>query len=111
TLRLLDEWQLLAPFGTANPEPCFASHGVAVTRAGRLGKDMAHLKLDICGAGADIECVGWSFGDYAERIRPGSAIDTVCMPQIHEWNGRRRVRLTVKDLRTCPEITEEGSAS
>lgn len=99
TLRLLEEWALLAPFGNGNPEPSFASHGVPAARANRLGKDFTHLKLEVRASAGDLECVGWHFGDFAERIESGAPIDIVYTPQIHEWNGRRRVRLALKDIK------------
>lgn len=99
TMRLMDEWELLAPFGNGNPEPKFASLNMPVMRAGRLGKDFTHLKMEVGAPGAGLECVGWNFGDYADRIAPGATVDAVYMPQVHEWNGRRKVRLTLKDLR------------
>lgn len=99
TLRLLEEWDLLAPFGNGNPEPSFSARAMQISKAARMGKDFSHLKMEVGIPGSGTECVGWGFGDFVERIVPGASVDAVFVPQVHEWNGRRKLRFTLKDLR------------
>ncbi len=101
SVALLDEWARLAPFGQANPEPCFVSRDLLICEAKRMGKDLSHLKMRVRAEAMDpTDCVGWGFGDWTDRIGPGDTLGALYAPQINEWNGRRNLQLVVKDIRT-----------
>jgi single-stranded-DNA-specific exonuclease len=100
SLDLLEEWERLAPFGQANPEPRFASQNLLVCDARRIGKDMTHLKMRVRAEAMDpTDCIAWGQGDWADRAGPGDFLEAVYTPQINEWNGRRLLQLNIKDLR------------
>lgn len=81
----------LAPFGEGNPAPTFLSTNIGVRQARTMGRDHAHLRLDLDGWSA----VGWRLGGAAAQI--GSRIDIV-------WRVRRNLRghseLEIVDLAT-----------
>jgi single-stranded-DNA-specific exonuclease len=57
------------------------------------------LKLDI--AGRVVTAVAWGEGDSARHFERIKAIDIVYQPQLNEWQGRRELRLELKDFRSA----------
>ena len=101
SLNLLEEWEQLAPFGHANPEPRFASADLLICEARRIGKDASHLKMKVRAEAMDpTDCIAWGQGDWADTSRPGDYLEAVFTPQINEWNGRRLLQFNIKDLRS-----------
>jgi single-stranded-DNA-specific exonuclease len=101
SLNLLEEWEQLAPFGHANPEPKFASENLLICDAKRIGKDASHLKMRVrCEAMDPTDCIAWGLGDWADTSSPGDFLEAVYTPQINEWNGRRLLQFNIKDLRS-----------
>jgi single-stranded-DNA-specific exonuclease len=111
TLSLLEEWASFAPFGEANPEPRFASQGLLVCEARRIGRDLSHLKMRIRAEAMDpTDCVAWGKGDWTDEVGPGDRLDAVYAPQINEWNGRRALQLNIKDMRRFDPLVGNGAS-
>ncbi len=101
SVNLLEEWEQLAPFGHANPEPKFASENLLICDARRIGKDASHLKMRVRAEAMDpTDCIAWGQGDLADTSSPGDYLEALYTPQINEWNGRRLLQLNIKDLRS-----------
>ncbi len=101
SVNLLEEWEQLAPFGHANPEPKFASDSLLICDARRIGKDASHLKMRVRAEAMDpTDCIAWGQGDWADLSSPGDFLEALYTPQINEWNGRRLLQLNIKDLRS-----------
>lgn len=97
-LRLLGELELIGPHGPGNPEPLFAVGPVTFASVRRMGEGGRHLRaLARCG-GVAIEVVGFGRGDLAPRLG-GRAWDLAFRPELDEWQGRRRLRLNLVDVR------------
>jgi single-stranded-DNA-specific exonuclease len=83
----------LAPFGAGHPEPLFALQGRP--RSARVvGSGGAHLKL---GFGDGVQAIGFSLGERAPMC--AGEIEAAVTIGFDEWNGARRVQLTIRDLR------------
>lgn len=96
--RLMAELQKLQPHGIGNPGPVFAVGETRVLDARTMGKEQQHLKL-VLGAGPgpeSIDCVGWSMAPA--RPASGARVQVAGYPEIDSFNGRNRLRLTMKDL-------------
>ena len=86
--------QRLAPFGAGNPAPTFASTGLTVMEARRVGADESHLKLRLR-AGERV----WSaiaFRQGATPVQSGDRVDAV-------WTLKRNsaynsLELEIQDL-------------
>ena len=105
TIALLEEWNQFAPFGEKNPAPRFASQNLIICEARRIGKDLSHLKLRVSTEELDpTDCVAWGLGDWADIVGAGDRLQMLYSPQINEWNGRRNLQLSLKDMRQ--EISE-----
>jgi single-stranded-DNA-specific exonuclease len=84
----------LGPYGAGHPEPVFALRGAA-SRARTVGTGGAHLKLALGG----LDAIGFGMGDRLGLCAgPLEAAFTV---GLDEWDGRRRVQLKLRDVRTA----------
>lgn len=83
----------MEPFGIGNPTPVFLARGLEVLRASEMGAEGKHFRLSVRSGGAVWEAVAfnqqWEGG--IERA------DLVYTLDVDHWNGRERLRMTVKD--------------
>lgn len=96
--NLADAIKKMEPFGEGNLEPVFLTKNLSVLKKQRVG-DGSHLKLAVCGKNsAPINCIAFGFGDYADAIEIGAAIDICYNIQINSFNGYESLQLNVKDM-------------
>jgi len=94
TDRAAQDLERLAPFGAGHPEPVFALRGVAA-RGSTVGSAGAHLKLAIGARGLD--AIGFGMGERAGLCE--GPVDAAFSLGFDEWDGSRRLRLKLRDLR------------
>ncbi|MDD2554707.1 MAG: single-stranded-DNA-specific exonuclease RecJ, partial [Desulfotomaculaceae bacterium] len=95
---LVDEINLLSPFGHANPDPLLSCRGTKLLESRGVGKKAAHLKMRLGGDNTVLDGIGFNLGAYAEVLAAGETVDLAFVPDINEYNGRRSLQLNVKDL-------------
>ena len=65
-----------------------------------VGQNGKHLRIIVSQEdGEERKCIGFSFGDYYDRLKIGENIDLVCEPSFNEWNGTREIQLKIIDLK------------
>ncbi|MBO4266574.1 MAG: single-stranded-DNA-specific exonuclease RecJ [Lachnospiraceae bacterium] len=97
------ELDRLEPYGVANPRPMFAQKDVPIKDMTVMGKNRNVLKLmleasDRSGNPRIMEAV--YFGDAAEaynRLSGQKTVSVLYQPEFNDFNGRRSIRLVVKD--------------
>jgi single-stranded-DNA-specific exonuclease len=101
TEKAVEGLQALAPFGQGNPLPVLAAKGLRASprvlspkRPGAAG----HLKLTLDAAPA-VDVIGFGMADRV-AVTDGP-LDLAFQAEMDEWNGRRRVSLKLKDLRSA----------
>jgi single-stranded-DNA-specific exonuclease len=92
--ELLSEMQILAPFGSANPEPILCTRDVSVSNSSIVGNN--HLKMRVSHNGIYRDSIWFSKGQYLSRINR-SVLDIIFTPQINTWNGSDTIQLRMKD--------------
>jgi len=97
TEKLIEELNLLEPFGAGNPEPVFATTGLKLMDSWIVGND--HLKLKIKEKGRVYSAIGFRMADRYPL--PSTKVDLAFVPQFNEWEGVRSIQLKVKDVRTA----------
>ena len=98
------ELDRLEPYGVANPRPLFAQKDVPIRNMEVLGKNKNVLKLmletaDRSGAPRIMEAV--YFGDAAaayDKLSGRKSVSVLYQPEFNDFNGRRSIRLVVKDF-------------
>ncbi len=85
----------LEPFGHKNPVPMLVSRNVAVRQHRLVGKD--HLQLTLSDGKVVWDAIAFGLGEWAGQLPPH--LDVVYSLATDEWDGAKRLKLFVKDLR------------
>lgn len=89
---LISELDTLAPFGIGNPEPVLLSKKVEVISQ-RIFKDK-HLGFKVKEGGKLYDAIWFNL---KEPSTLPNQIDMVFTPEFNSWNGRKEIRLRVRD--------------
>ena len=99
--QLIQELELLEPYGKGNEKPLFAETGVRVTGARILGKAQNVLKVQLrTASGASAE--GIYFGDAKEMLERMEQKDSFSMlyyPDVNEYMGKRSIQIVITAIR------------
>lgn len=114
--NLIEEISKLEPYGKANPKPTFGMKNLKVLELRVLGKDKNVLKMKLSDGTLFID--GIYFGDihdFQESLKlsygedeynkafngypNGVKIDIVCVPEINEFRGNKKVQLIIQNYR------------
>ena len=97
--EIINELQMLGPFGQGNPEPIFATKGVRLAAPPRrVGAGGDHLKFVITDNTATVRCIGFRFGKIEKKLLGSEYFDIAYQPQINTYNGDRNVEFNVVDI-------------
>jgi single-stranded-DNA-specific exonuclease len=106
-MAVLNDIALLEPCGQHNPHPNILTRDCRVIAARTLGSDQQHLQLSLDIAGQKVSAVAWGEGAWAPHFQRITHIDIVYQPQLNEWNGKRELRLNLRDFRSARGPTAE----
>ncbi|WP_152654731.1 single-stranded-DNA-specific exonuclease RecJ [Oceanobacillus sp. CFH 90083] len=97
-VSIIEEIGKLAPFGMGNPKPLFEINGIP-KEVRQIGSKKNHLKMQFASPKAQIDMVGFGFGELKEAISPYTKISVAGELSVNEWNGRRMAQLMMEDLK------------
>lgn len=97
--ELLNELNLLEPYGIGNKKPVFISYENTIDSTFLLGANRNHLKFKIRNGIINRDCVFWQRGDLIDSLLPDTKIDIVFKPIINEWQGRKNLQFIIEDIR------------
>jgi len=99
-LELVEEMELLEPFGFGNPSPLFAVRNVLVSGNPTVMRG-DHLRFYVTdGAGETREVIGWNQGKLQTPLsNKNISLDIAFQPRLNEWGGVKRLRLDMRDIR------------
>jgi single-stranded-DNA-specific exonuclease len=90
----------IEPCGVDNPQPVLLSRGVEVRDRRAIGSEQKHLKLTLRdGRGAAWDAIFFRQGELLGQLP--TRIDVAYALEANEWNHRRRLQLSVQDLKTA----------
>ena len=92
---LISQLQLLAPFGSKNPEPVLYSRNVKVGNFSIVGNN--HLTMQISDKGAAFNSIWFNKGHLSSTVAR-SPVDIVFTPRFNIWNGAVTLQLKIKDM-------------
>lgn len=96
-MELVEELDLLGPYGQGNPRPVFAEKDLLIREIRVLGKHRNFVKIFF--QNTDYAAVIFTDGDEFEtKYAPGQSIALAYTPEINEYMGRRQIQLRVVDL-------------
>lgn len=104
TPQLLEELERMAPFGSGNHEPLFASRSVGLNNVLRLGAEKQHLKLMLRMEGVNrydqVDGLWWNMAEsYGDVLESGMSLDVCYAPQFNFWNGKRSIQVKIEDVK------------
>lgn len=89
----------LEPFGAGNEKPVFSLDDAEIIDIAAIGNDKKHLRIRLCKNGIYINCVGFSMGDLAEKLKISERISIAFNMEINRFQGRESVQLILKDIK------------
>ncbi len=92
---LVEQIEVLAPFGQDNPVPVFVSKGARIKDIVLMGNDKKHIKFRLNGFWA----VAFSQADKWQDLKIGDTIDIVYTLDLNKFNGNTQVQLKVIDIK------------
>lgn len=95
--HVIEEINMLAPFGMGNPKPLFQVKSVP-TDIRQLGAEKNHLKMQMTENGNSIDLIAFQCGDLYWKISSHTPVSIVGELGINEWNGNRKIQLRVEDM-------------
>lgn len=95
THELLAQMELLAPFGSKNPEPVLCVRNVNAFSPAVVGNN--HLRMRVSEAGVSRNTIWFSQGHFIRELND-SCLDIAFTPQINTWNGASDIQLKMKDI-------------
>lgn len=97
--KLSSDWlaqlEILAPFGSKNPEPLLYAKNVKASSLFIVGNN--HLKMRLVSNGTSCDSIWFNMGKYMNTL-DGVNFDIVFTPQINNWNGSPDIQLKIKDV-------------
>lgn len=97
--ELLNEIDMLKPFGMKNPKPLFSTIGLSVDRLRYVGKDENHLKLTVENQNRVFDGIGFNMSAYKGHIGKNDVIDLAYYLDSNEFMGVTSLQMGIKDIR------------
>lgn len=107
--KTVDMLKLFEPFGNGNETPRFLCKNVSIRKYEKIGSEKNHLKIlgEIKGIATNgatrtstIDCIGFRFGQFANKLNDGVKIDIVCELEENVWRGNRKIQCKIIDFDT-----------
>ncbi len=92
---LIEELELLEPFGEGNPEPTFSLREMKV-KDSRVIKEK-HLKLKFSDNMIILDAIGFGMGHH--EVVANDILDVAFIPQMDTWRGNGAIQLKLRDLK------------
>jgi len=101
TLSMVEQLDLMAPFGSANARPLLCATEVFLSGPPKyLGSGERHFAAHFQQQDVKFRGVAWGQGEWVEQLaQVQGPLDIVFRPSINEYNGYRSVELQVIDWR------------
>jgi len=93
--ELVRQIEMLAPFGSHNPEPLLYASNVTATASSVLGGN--HLKIYVKHNGVTFESIWFNMARSFPEIKNAN-LDMIFTPQLNNWNGAMDIQLKIKDV-------------
>jgi len=104
SIQLVQELQLLAPFGIGNPSPAFYTKNVEIMAVQMIGD--SHIKLELKDNSAMRMAIGWRMRGNPALFR-GNTIDIVYSLELNTYKGVTSVQLIAKEIFEKDSIQQE----
>jgi len=95
---IVNEIDMLEPFGYGNPQPVFCSSPVYSGNSPRIvGTD--HLKAVFNQGNTEIQAIAFKMANKKSLLESNVPLSIIYTPQFNEWDGEKRIQLKIKDIK------------
>lgn len=109
------ELRLLSPYGMANPEPLFCTHGVRLAGNPQIvGSRQNHLSFMVRQGKRTLKVIAFGKSDWLPQLKSHAdePFSIAFQPQINTWRNRSKVELRAEDIQFQGEqLIETGEGS
>ena len=98
TLSLAKAFQMLEPYGVANPVPVFVMSGVTVNEISGISEGK-HTRFTFGNGKFTLSAMYFSNSPTSLGIYVGDKVDVLFNIDINEWGGRENVQIIVRDIK------------
>lgn len=104
TLGLLDQLDMLEPYGAENRKPYFLSCNLQVEgEPQKVGQGERHLSFRVRQGETVLKAIAWGMADRMEELLSQNGICSLAYtPRRNEWRGRVNVDLEIADIQAGP---------
>lgn len=98
---LIDELELLEPFGQGNEKPLFAQKGLYIRSVRVLGKNRNVVKFSLAtDQGTPMDAMLFADGDsFLEELGDCRVLDVIYYPAVNEYNGNKNLQIVIRNYK------------
>ncbi|EKE18904.1 MAG: hypothetical protein ACD_9C00201G0002 [uncultured bacterium] len=99
---LVEDLEKLKPYGEGNAEPVFIIKNLVVREKRIIGNGNKHIKLFLTpsdGSPKIFEAISFNGYEKFEHVSADNRVEILCNVQKDEWNGNKKIQLTLVDLK------------
>lgn len=102
---LIEELDLLEPFGQGNEKPLFAQKGLAIRSVRVMGKNRNVVKFSLASEkGMPMDGLLFADGDsFLHELSGNRKIDVIYYPAVNEYNGNKSLQIVIKNYKIAKE--------
>ncbi|SET92549.1 exonuclease RecJ [Lacrimispora sphenoides] len=98
---LIEELELLEPFGQGNEKPLFAQKGLYIRSVRVLGKNRNVVKFSLAtDQGTPMDAMLFADGDsFLEELGDSRVLDVIYYPAVNEYNGNKNLQIVIRNYK------------
>lgn len=103
TGKMIEELELLEPYGAGNEKPVFMISGCRLIYISRMGADNRHLKFTAeTKDGNRIRCICFNVSDETvNKMDKGVILDITGTLGFNRWKGRKEIQMMINNISFC----------
>lgn len=98
TFEIIEELQLLEPFGLGNPKPIFLIQSAEIQNINTFGKDGNHICINIFHSQNNINAKAFNKAEQFNHLQIGQTINILGHLSINKWNNQKNIEIDIVDI-------------
>lgn len=96
-LKLVDDLELLEPYGMGNPRPILSIEDAKITMLNTFSNDQ-HLRIQFVKDDCFFDGIMWKNGYYAHSLSTGDKVNVAFSPNRNVWQEKTKLQLNIIDI-------------
>ncbi len=99
SLQTVQDLEAFAPFGPQNETPKFAAVQCRLDKIETVGRDAAHLKMQIQTGKTRCDAIWWREGELVYELNRGDIVDLAFTLEARTWRGKTSLQMVLQDMK------------